>query len=322
LVGHTDYVASIAYSPDGKTLATGSADNTVRLWDIQKGTTKRIIREYSTCVKALAYSHDGKLLLAASDGDEITKLSEGKASSSYLPAMIDEKEPKLWISDPLTGDILRRVRAKSAIMDVAFAENDKMFATVGISIVQCWDTQTFKELYSIATKGGIVYSIVVFSGGKKIAIGTENGSIEIWDLPPGTTPSITIKHGSLISRLALSPDGLLLASAGQDGKTLLWDSRTGKLRATFTSDGLVTSVAFSPDGKLLASSNQIPPFIGPLAGKATLWDVRTGKKIAELNTHAGGVTALAFAPDGKSMATSDKIGKVRIWVLPADLLEK
>jgi WD40 repeat protein len=323
LSGHTDSVESIAYSPDGEVLATGSADQTVRLWDVKKGSTKRIIHEYSTSVLAVAYSHDGKLLAAASDGDETTELRRGKAGDSFRQGGMNSTKPKLWISDVITGEITQRIRAKSRFKTVAFADNDKLLVAGGTwGVVQCLNTQGFNELYSIGIRKTTVYSVTIFPGSKKVAIGTGDGFIEIWDIPPTREPSMTIRDKETIRYLAVSPDGKVLASASQDGKIQIWDATTGKLRAAFSSDQCATCVAFSPDGKILATCGISYRSDETKVGKATLWDVRSKKTIIDLNGHRNGVTALAFAPDGKSLATGDGEGDVRIWVLPADLLEK
>ena len=283
LTGHEAGVWTVAFSPDGKSLASGSVDKSIRFWDVAKGTQSNRIMEGSG-VFGLAFSKDGRVL-ASGNVDSTVKLWD----------LISGKEPRL-----LRGH-------QKAVNRVSFSPDGTLMASVSADgLVLVWD----------AAKGSLVHTLegprdktfpspVFLSKGKVLAYGSADGSIRFWDLKSGREARPPMIHEGL-SSLALSTDGALLASGGWNRRINLWDAATGKLLRTCEghADG-IWSLAFSPDGRFLASASA--------DRSVRVWEVETGKVLDTMIGHSDSVTSLAYHPDGKLLASGSADGSVKLW---------
>jgi WD40 repeat protein/serine/threonine protein kinase len=315
LQGHTDRVNSVAYSPDGKRLASASADKTVKVWEAQTGKEIFTFKGHAGLIQSVVFSPDGKSLASVSL-DRTLKVWDAQTGKELLSvphlgwgALNVVFSPdgnslachgKVW--DAQTGTPLLGLRVAFPIaVCVAFSPDGKRLATVsGDDTLTVWDVQTRQELITVkghAKPGGVaaVGRYVAFSpDGKRLASAFSPNLVKVWDAQTGQE-LLTLKgHTDRVYDVAFSPDGKRLASAGD--KTLrLWDAQTGQELLTFKGhDAHVSGVAFSPDGKYLAS-----------AGDRTVkvWDTQTGQKPPTLNGQAGPVASVAFSPDGKRLAS-------------------
>ena len=283
LKGHSDVVRSVAFSPDGKRLASGSRDNTIKLWDTATGKELLTLKGHSeyAYVWSVAFSPDGKRL----------------ASGSI------DRTIKIW--DTATGKELLALKGHSSqVNSVAFSPDGKRLASGSDDeIIMLWDTVTGKELRMLLAPDDV--SSVAFSpDGKRLAAGGDNGIIKLWDTVTGKE-LLTLKGDSeSVNSVAFSPDGKRLASAGScDGIIKLWDTVTGKKLLTLK--GASLSVAFSPDGRRLASGSDDDTI--------RVWDTVTGKELLMLKGHSDKVWSVAFSSDGKRLASGSADKTINIW---------
>jgi WD40 repeat protein len=332
LAGHTGGVYSVAFSPDGKTLASGT-NTALQLWDVA---TRRPIGHPlagSSGVGSVAFSPDGKTLASSGAhgvrmwdvatrrpiGHPLTGHTGPVASVAFSP---DGKTlasgggapgVRLWdvatsrpIGHPLAGS--------SGVESVAFSPDGKTVAAAsGDNTVRLWDVATGRPIGHPPTTGtGLLFSVAFSPDGKTLASANGDGTVRLWnaatDRPMGDL--VTGRTNGVYSRLsvAFSPDGETLASGRSNGTVRLWDVATGRPTGEPLPGhtGPVDSVAFSPDGKTLAS--------GGADGTVRLWDVATGRQIGNpLAGHTGPVGSVAFSPDGKTLASGGADGTVRLW---------
>ena len=242
LIGQKGNVRSVAFSPDGKTIAGGIGDETIRLWDAATGKPLgEPLRGHESSVSSVAFSPDGTTL----------------ASGSH------DKTIRLW--DAATGKPLGEpLRGHwSNVYSLALSPDGKMLASGGLSEIRLWDAATGKPLGEIPSVqvGSLdpVADVAFSPDGKTLASGSNDSTIRLWDAATGKPLGEPLHghEGRWVASVAFSPDGKTLASGSNDRTIRLWDAATGKplgepLRGH---EDVVSSVAFSPDGKTLASGS-------------------------------------------------------------------
>ncbi len=304
----------VAFSPNGKTLASGGFDETIKLWDVATG--KNVATFRTGTLRCIAFSPDGKTLALAGFAEDARE--DGEHSLQTVT---------LW--DAATGkiiDVIARGNSFEYSPCLAFSPDGKTLGYAFGVEVKLWDVADRKNtVMSVAnwkyndmpnhmpTAFRYCISSVAFSpDGKTLAAGGGRGWIGIWDVV--TRKNTAAFAGGLHDRaevvsLAFSPDSKILASAGDfDRKIKLWDLAATKNIATFDWDNgsCVTSVAFSPDGKTLAGG-------GGGKEQIRLWNVASGKIVAATKGHTGDVRSVAFSPDGKILATGGFDKTIELW---------
>jgi len=290
LRGHDEMVLSLAFSPDGKTLASSSFDYTIRVWDTS--TWKAIgepLRGHESYVWSVAFSPDGKTL-ASGSGDKSIRLWD---TSTWKA-----------IGEPLHGH-------DEMVLSLAFSPDGKTLASASLDkTIRLWDTSTGKASGEpLRGHDSVVKSIAFSPDGMTLASGSGDKTIRLWDTSTGKASGEPLRgHDNAVMSVAFSPDGKTLASASEDKTIRLWDTSTWKVigEPLRGHDNAVMSVAFSPDGKTLASASEDKTI--------RLWDTSTGKASGEpLRGHQEWITSLAFSPEGKTLASGSGDKTIRLW---------
>jgi WD40 repeat protein/serine/threonine protein kinase len=288
----------VAFSPNGKHLATGSFDGKLNLWDAQTGRKLLSLQGHTGAVYSVAFSSDGKHLASGSCTWDDTK-------QAYVVG-----ELKVW--DVQSGQELLSLKGLiGGVCSVAFNPDGKRLASVlGDNTVKVWDAQTGLELLSFK---GASHQVVFSPDGKRLASGQENGWVKVRDAQTGQEILTFKGHNTEVTSVAFSADGKRLASASYDGTVKVWDAQAGQKPVTLqgAAASSFASVAVSPDGKRLASGGSGQTGSGP--GELKVWNAQTGQEIFTLKGHTANVTAVAYSPDGKRQASGSGDKTVKVW---------
>jgi eukaryotic-like serine/threonine-protein kinase len=353
LRGHTRRVESIAFSADGKLLATGSSDNTVGLWDVASG--ERILTlDHGGPVRGVAISPDGKRLVSTSgweasgargvprtvklwdavsgqevitlkDEDRICclafshdgKLLAGGGGVLSLSAKSAKSFGFVKVWDPTTGkQVVALNDFTKPVYSVAFSPDDRRLATASNVIVKLWELATRKEYLTLQYDKGAIASVAFSPDGKRLATASPlpHNTVKTWDASNGQELLTLEGHTKSVNCVAFSPNGRLLASASDDATVKVWDSVSGKEILTLRGHtSPVNCVAFSPGGNVLASAAE-DDF--KARDKVKLWDMASTEGAVTLSGYNKGYAgiAAAFSPDSKRLATvSYSSSTVEVW---------
>jgi WD40 repeat protein len=301
---HTGLVRGVAISPDGKTIASGSADKSIKLWDVSTGENTATLKAARYGVSSVAFSPDGRTL-----------------ASGYAANQI-----QLWDVATRKDTTLFDDKSQYAAPQVVFSPDGKTLASGGrcIQEIRLWDVTTGKQTATLAGHDEYGVPALAFTpDGRTLASVGYHGGIKLWDVATGKNTA-TLKtddnEETYVPAAAFSPDTKTLAAVcpavtvEEGGRNVvkdqacikLWEVATGKEQATLkgqTANGW--PMVFSPDGKTLAT--------GSKDNTIKLWDVATGKELATFKGHTGTVLSLAFSEDSRMLVSGSEDKTIKLW---------
>ena len=290
---HSGWVTGLAFSPDGQRLASGSSDQSVKLWNVSTGQDVTTIASKIKEVQALALSRDGHWL-AAEDSSRLVTLWDvgtGREVRTFSP-----KKPSGG-----TGS--------SWVYSIAFSPDGRSLASgVDDKTIRLWEVGTGQTIRDLTADHRSVIYVAFSPNGRWLASGGDDKTIKIWEVATGKEIRTLRGHQKDVYAAVFSANGRYLASASADKTVKLWDVATGHEIYTLTGHGSdVTSIAFSPDSRWLAS--------GSWDKTIKIWNVQTGQEVRTLTGYNQHIYTVAFDPRGHWLASGSEDGMIKLWRL-------
>ncbi|HEV3236326.1 MAG TPA: sigma-70 family RNA polymerase sigma factor [Gemmataceae bacterium] len=319
--GHKAGITALAFSPDSKTLASGSADKTVRLWQVATGEELREFTNHLGLVPFAAFGKDGTTIFSAGD-----------------------KTARHW--EATTGKELHTFTGHDNDIQAGALSSDGKFLATGDSggIIRIWDAATGMEQLKIAAHEKAVKSVAFSVDNTILASGGEDQKIHLWDVATGKPLPEPRKQLNMVNALAFAPNGKTLASAGWVNPIHFWEVTTGKeVNSQPGHEDAVLAMRFSSDAKTLTTAGRdwsvrrwstetgkelkhlngnwaiaLTPdcqsvFSAGMDGIIRLYDIDTGKEIRQYKGHEGKVEQVAVSPDGRTLASKGVDKTIRFW---------
>jgi len=297
LMGHTAWIVGLAFSPDGKTLASASADQTIRLWDVDKKQPVGVLRGHRSEVWDVAFLPDGKTLVSAGKDGEVCFWST---------------RPKPRQESFVMRPISIRAEATTSSRYAAFSMDSQSFVTLDRDgAVVRWDTATVKPFGQLTALGTNNDGVLFSPNGRLLVAGDRTGIIKVWDWVEDRLVTSFMGHSARANPWAFTSDGKILVSGDDQGTVKLWDVASWHAMAAWQIRPWVMpwtwvwSAALSTDNRTL--------FTGHLDGTLAVTDLLTGRGLAATKTHKDNVSGLALSPDGRLVASASWDGLAILW---------
>jgi WD40 repeat protein/serine/threonine protein kinase len=284
LWGHAHPVLALALSKSGKTLVSGDAGGTIKVWNLASGLETATLRQQKGPVTSLVFCGHARTLATCGGGPAVQLCQE--QSGEGLGALGPWRR----------GPVALAIAANGPLLAVGYRNG----------AITLWDASTHQQTKVFALHIGPVTALAISADGKTLASTGMDGKIALWDDDALADTHRVLKSSGVPLALAFSPDGKILASAGKDRMIQLWHLGDNKDPTVLQGHAKeILALAFSADGKTLAS--------GSADGTIRLWDVNTGQERAVIKGHGAAVSVVLFSADGRTLISAGHDGTIKLW---------
>ncbi len=290
---HDAFVHAVALAPDGRTLVSGSEDNTVKVWDIESGSLLRTLEGHVSFVLTVSVGADGRTVISGSE----------------------DKTVKVW--DLETGALRMTLAGHGSSVDAVAISPDGRTAISGSDdeTVKIWNLETGALHLTLAGHTGSVNAVAFTADGREVISGSSDQTIKVWDLESGVLRHSLQGHTDSVSAIAVCSDGRTVVSGSNDHTLIVWDLETAELRRTLSGySSFVTAVGVTQDGRIAVS--------GSYDDTVKVWDLESGTLRRTLAAHTDVVTAVAVSADGRTLISGSYDDTVKVWNLESAIARR
>ncbi|OOO09066.1 WD-40 repeat-containing protein [Aspergillus oryzae] len=285
LRGHEHFIGAVAISPNGKLIASGSLDHTVRTWDIDTGA-----------------------LLWTSEHDDFVRVVRFSPNNEFVVSGSGDRTVRLW--DAATGKP-RETLSAGRISSLAVSPDGRLVTAVGQGL-QLWDKTMDSPIQTFEGHAREISGVTFSPNGELLVSCSADGTVRVWDTNLVTAHKALQRHSYEVAATRISPDGRLLGSGSTDYKLQLWDIATGMpLQVLDDYSGKSSTLTFSPDSSLMAFRPKSDSAI------IRLWNTVTGELCRTLGDHSSAVDRVVFSPDCQRLASIDEEWTITLWDIPS-----
>jgi WD40 repeat protein/cellulose biosynthesis protein BcsQ len=284
--GHSGSISGVAVTGDGRLAVSASADNTLKVWDLESGRELRTLQGHLSSVTGVAVTPDGRRAVSGSMDHTL----------------------KVWDLD--TGRELRTLKGhSSSVTGVAVTPDGRRAVSGSMDhTLKVWDLETGRELRTLKGHLSSVTGVAVTPDVRRAVSGSMDHTLKVWDLDTGRELRTLEGHSSSVTNVAVTPDGKRTVSGSMDHMLKVWDLESGReLRTLEGHSSSVTGVAVTPDGRRAVS--------GSVDCTLKVWDLESGRELLTMEGHSSSVTAVAMMPDGTRAITGSDDQTLKVWDL-------
>ncbi|MHC5771417.1 MAG: NACHT domain-containing protein [Nostoc sp.] len=319
-------VLSVAFSPDGKLFATGEANCSIRLWQVENSKHISTLQAHTDWVRSVAISNDGKFLISGSDDKtvKIWDISKGKclrtlqghtsrvysvaitSDASIVISGCNDRTLKVWNTH--TGECLKTLQGHSkTVYSVAISSENSIVASCSLDeTIKVWNFQTGECLKTFHGHTGRILSVAINSKGRKLISGGDDTIIRLWDINSGECEKIFQGHTNKILSITFSSDDKNIVSGGVDQTVKIWNINTREcLKILQGHQNSIWAVNISPDTNTIISASS--------DSTIKLWDTSTGECLNTIHGHTSTVYSVYLSADSRILASSGDDGQIKIW---------
>ncbi|MER3434838.1 MAG: LuxR family transcriptional regulator [Leptolyngbya sp. ERB_1_1] len=296
LSGHHNWVRSVAFSPDGRTLVSGSDDKKVMLWNTSTGQRLKTLDGHESRVWSVAFSPDGQSVASSAEDGAI----------------------RLW--NVQTGALIAQMKCPRWVRSIVFSPDGNVLASGGSDrTITLWDIQNGTAIRELPGDQGRIRCIAISPDGKLLASAGDNRTIAVWEISTGKQLHTLADHSGWVRSIAFSPNGTCLASGSEDHRVILWDVETGECLRRLEGDQghteRVWALTFiSSDGQMLVSSSDDRTI--------KFWDTRTGQCLKTFQGYTDWAWSIALSSDDRTLISGSEDQTVKIWDLQTGVIQK